>query len=69
VIEMQIEETTPDDVLRERAIRHLKKRRDFAGNLLVYVLVNTFIVLIWFMTARTDSSGRCSRSWDGGSAS
>jgi len=50
VIEMQLEETTPDEVLRQRAIKRLKKRRDFAGHLLVYFLVNTFIVLIWFMT-------------------
>jgi hypothetical protein len=50
VIEMQLEETTPDEVLQQRAIKHLKKRRDFAGHLLVYLLVNTFIVLIWFMS-------------------
>jgi hypothetical protein len=36
--------------LRERAIRSLKKRRDFHAHLLVYVLVNTFIVVIWAMT-------------------
>ena len=33
--------------LRERAIRHLKKRRDFHAHLLVYVLVNAAIVAIW----------------------
>ena len=42
-------ETTRDEVLHERAIKRLKKRRDFAGHLLVYLLVNTFILLIWFM--------------------
>ena len=47
---MELDETTSDEVLRERAIKRLKKRRDFAGHLLVYVLVNTFIVLIWFMS-------------------
>lgn len=47
---MQTEETTQEQILRERAIKHLKKRRDFAGHLLVYVLVNAFIVLIWAMT-------------------
>jgi hypothetical protein len=47
---MELEETTRDEVLRERAIRRLKKRRDFAGHLLVYTLVNTFLVLIWFMS-------------------
>jgi hypothetical protein len=47
---MELEETTRAMVLRERAIKRLKRRRDFAGHLLVYVLVNTFIVLIWFMS-------------------
>ncbi len=40
-------ESTPDDSLRERAIKRLKKRRDFARHLLVYVLVNAFLVVIW----------------------
>lgn len=47
---MQLEEMTSDEVLRQRAIKRLKKRRDFGAHLLVYFLVNTFIVLIWFMT-------------------
>jgi 2TM domain-containing protein len=47
---MELQEDTGDEVLRERAIRRLKKRRDFMGHLLVYVLVNSFIVLIWAMT-------------------
>ena len=38
------------EILRERAIKQLKKRRDFWGHLLVYCLVNTFIVVIWAMT-------------------
>jgi hypothetical protein len=38
------------EVLRERAIKRLKKKRDFAGHLLVYVLVNTFLVAIWALT-------------------
>jgi uncharacterized membrane protein len=42
----------PDDGLREEAARQLKKRRDFNGHLLVYVLVNTFLVTIWFFTSR-----------------
>lgn len=40
-------ESTPDDVLREKAIKRLKKRRDFTGHVLVYVLVNAFLVVIW----------------------
>ena len=35
--------------LRERALRRLKKKRDFHAHLLVYVLVNSCVVLIWFM--------------------
>lgn len=37
--------------LRQQAIKHLKKRRDFRGHLLVYALVNTFLVVIWAMTS------------------
>lgn len=40
-----------DDGLREEAARHLKKRRDFHGHLLIYVLANTFFVTIWFFTS------------------
>ena len=36
--------------LREEAIAQLKKRRDFAVHLLVYFLVNGFVVLIWAIT-------------------
>lgn len=37
--------------LREEALRRIKKRHDFHGHLLVYVLVNTFIVVIWAVTS------------------
>jgi hypothetical protein len=37
--------------LRERAIKQLKKRRDFRGHLMVYVLVNSFLVVIWAVTS------------------
>jgi hypothetical protein len=47
---MAIDESSRQDVLRERAIKRLKKRRDFYGHLLVYVLVNAFFVVIWAMT-------------------
>ena len=47
---MAINESTGNDVLRDRAIEHLKKRRDFTTHLLVYVMVNTFIVAIWAFT-------------------
>ena len=32
---------------RERAIKRLKKRRDFYGHLFVYALVNGFLIAIW----------------------
>ena len=35
---------------RDKAVQRLKKRRDFYGHLLIYVLVNTFIVIIWAVT-------------------
>jgi 2TM domain len=47
---MAIDESSRQDVLREKAIKRLKKRRDFSGHLLVYVLVNAFLVVIWAMT-------------------
>jgi len=31
-------------------MEQLKKRRDFRGHVLVYVLVNAFLVAIWAMT-------------------
>ena len=33
------------EALRQRAIKRLKKRHDFHGHLLVYALINTFIVI------------------------
>lgn len=44
------EETAHEDDLRKRAIKRLKKRRDFKGHLLVYVLVNSFLIVIWYVT-------------------
>jgi 2TM domain len=35
-----------DQTARDRAVTRLKKRRDFRGHLLVYVLVNTFIAVV-----------------------
>ena len=46
----QTGDTMPEEDLRERAIRRLKKKRDLQGHVIVYVLVNTFIVIIWAMT-------------------
>lgn len=46
----QIEHTTEPD-LREQAVKRLKKRRDFAGHLMVYVMFNSFLVVIWAVTS------------------
>ena len=51
---MAIDGGSTDEMLREQAINRLKKRRDFAGHVLVYLLVNVVLVLIW---ALTDSQG------------
>ena len=42
---------TRDLALRERAVKRLKKRRDFYGHILVYLLVNVFLVVIWAVTS------------------
>jgi len=39
-----------DAELRDRAMKQLKKRRDFRGHLLVYLLVNGFLVVIWALS-------------------
>jgi len=41
---------TRDLALRERAVKRLKKRRDFYGHVLVYLLVNAFLIVIWAVT-------------------
>ena len=64
---MAINESTRDDVVRDRAIKRLKKRRDFSTHLLVYVLVNAFIVAIWPLSNPGGFSGPSSRSRDGAS--
>lgn len=36
--------------LREQAVKRLAKKRDFHIHLLIYVMVNTFLTIIWWMT-------------------
>ncbi|HEU5268660.1 MAG TPA: 2TM domain-containing protein [Jatrophihabitans sp.] len=38
------------DQLRERAVKQLKKRRDLLTHVVVYVLVNSFLVMLWLMS-------------------
>lgn len=42
--------TDPAADLRQQAIESLKKKRDFRTHLLMYVLVNTMLVVIWAVT-------------------
>jgi hypothetical protein len=49
---MTVETATHEDPVRERALKRLKKRRDFYGHLLFYMLVNAFLVAIWALTDR-----------------
>lgn len=37
--------------LRQRALTRIKKRRDFYAHVMVYLLVNAFLVIIWWMTS------------------
>ena len=43
--------TVPPVDLRDRAVEHLRKKRGFYAHLLVYVLVNSVIVVIWAITS------------------
>jgi polyferredoxin len=38
--------------LRQRALTRLKKKRDFRAHLLVYAMVNAFLVAIWALTGQ-----------------
>ncbi len=43
-----------DQELRDRALERLKKRRDFKTHVVMYVLVNAFLVVIWAVTTAPD---------------
>ena len=47
---MANDSATPEQAAREQAARSLKKKRDFRGHLAVYLMVNTFLVVIWIVT-------------------
>ena len=40
-----------DGALREAAVTRLRKKRDFATHVLIYLLVNSFLVVIWAVTS------------------
>jgi hypothetical protein len=48
---MTNDNTAPEHAARDQAVSRLKKQRDFRGHLLVYLLVNTFLVVIWAITS------------------
>jgi len=41
-----------EERLREAALKRLKKRRDFRGHLVTYVVINAFLVVIWYFPGR-----------------
>ena len=43
-------EVTPNATLRELAVGRLKKQAEFRLHALIYLLVNGFLVVIWWMT-------------------
>ena len=46
-----VEAPLSDDELRAEAFRRIKKRRDFFAHLVVYVVVNAFLVGIWYFSS------------------
>jgi fatty acid desaturase len=43
--------TQDEETLREKAIKRIKKKRDFAAHAVTFVVVNAFIVFIWAVVA------------------
>jgi hypothetical protein len=41
--------------LRSQAVERLKKKRDFKAHLLIYFLVNAFLVVIWAVSSDDDT--------------
>ncbi len=39
-----------DDSRREEAIKRIKEKRDFTSHLVVYLAVNTLLVVVWAMS-------------------
>lgn len=48
---MTADVSTREGRMRAEAIARLKKRRDFHGHVLIYLLVNAFLVVIWAVTS------------------
>jgi hypothetical protein len=39
-----------DEEIRQEAIKAVKRKRDFKNHVIAYVIVNAFLVVIWFFT-------------------
>lgn len=44
------DEATTEHTRRDQAAGRVKKKRDFIGHLLMYLLMNAFLVVIWAIT-------------------
>jgi hypothetical protein len=40
-----------EEELRQLAVRRLKKKKDFVAHLVSYVVINTFLIGIWYFVA------------------
>jgi hypothetical protein len=40
-----------EQLLRDQAMRRLKKKRDFTGDVIAYVIVNAFLIGIWYFVS------------------
>jgi hypothetical protein len=46
----QTNNDSAEDELRQRAVKRLRAKSDFWTHLVIYLAVNTFLVVIWFFT-------------------
>jgi 2TM domain len=46
---MDINTKAADEDLRDQAITELRKRRELGGHVLAYLMVNGFLVVIWYL--------------------
>ena len=40
-----------EELLRQEAVRRLRKRRDFWGHVVAYIVVNAFLIGIWYFAS------------------
>jgi uncharacterized ion transporter superfamily protein YfcC len=43
-----------EEELRSQAVERLRKKRDFKAHVLIYLLVNAFLVVIWAVSSNGD---------------